>query len=83
MAVAHTIVVIISPGLMEGAFYDESRSDRQDARQEEREKQRALAALERLGYNVTLSLVAEGAKVPSASFPHSRSLYPFKNQDLG
>ena len=58
MAVAHKIVVILSHVLMDGTFYDESRSDRQDARQEERDKQRALAALERLGYHVTLSPVA-------------------------
>ena len=58
MAVAHKILVIISHVLMDGTFYDESRYDRQEARQEEREKQRALAALERLGYTVTLSPVA-------------------------
>jgi transposase len=57
MAVAHTIVVLISPVRMDGTFYDESRDDRQETRQEERDKQRALAALERLGYNVTLSPV--------------------------
>ena len=57
MAVAHKILVIIYHVLMDGTFYDESRYDRQDARQEEREKKRALAALERLGYNVTLSPV--------------------------
>ena len=57
MAVAHKILVIIYHVLMDGTFYDESRYDRQDTRQEEREKQRALAALERLGYNVTLSPV--------------------------
>ena len=58
MAVAHTIVVIISHVLMDGTFSDASRDDRHDAREEEREKQRALAALERLGYTVTLSPVA-------------------------
>ena len=58
MAVAHKILVIISHVLMDGTFYEESRYDRHDARQEERDKQRALAALERLGYTVTLSPVA-------------------------
>jgi transposase len=58
MAVAHTILVIIYPVLLDGTFSDESRYDRQDARQEEREKQRALVALGRLGDNVTLSPVA-------------------------
>jgi transposase len=57
MAVAHKILVILYPLLAEGTFYDESRYDRQDARQEERDKQRALAALERLGDHVTLSPV--------------------------
>ena len=57
MAVAHKILVIIYHVLMDGTCYDESRYDRQDARQEERAKKRALAALESLGYNVTLSLV--------------------------
>lgn len=42
MAVAHTIFVIISHGRMDGPCYDESRDDRQDARQAEREKPRAL-----------------------------------------
>ena len=58
MAVAHKILVIVSHVLMDGTFYDESRYDCHDAREEEREKQRALAALERLGYTVTLSPVA-------------------------
>jgi transposase len=57
MAVAHKILVIIYHVRMDGTCYDESRYERQDARQEEREKKRALAALERLGYNVTLSPV--------------------------
>ncbi len=57
MAVAHTIVVIISHVLMDGTFYEESRDDRHDAREEERDKKRALAALARLGYAVTLSPV--------------------------
>jgi hypothetical protein len=47
MAVAHTIVVIVSHGLLEGTVSDESRDDRQDTREEERSKQRALAARER------------------------------------
>ena len=58
MAVAHKILVITSHLLSNGTCYDESRDARHDARQEERDKKRALAALERLGYNVTLSPVA-------------------------
>ena len=58
---AQKILVILYYLLAAGTFYDESRSDRQEARQEEREKQRALAALERLGDNVTLSPVMQAA----------------------
>jgi transposase len=57
MAVAHKILVILYHVLMDGTFYDESRYDRHDAREEDRDKNRALAALERLGYAVTLSPV--------------------------
>ena len=83
MAVAHKILVILSHLLLDGTFYEEARSDRQEARQEERETQRALAALERLGYTVTLSPVAKAAKVPSASFHHRRSSSPCTDQDIG
>ena len=48
----HKILVIIYHVLMDGTFYDESRYARHDAREEAREKQRALAALARLGYIV-------------------------------
>jgi hypothetical protein len=58
MAVAHKILVIIYHVLMDGTFYDEARYDRQDARQKERDKKRALATLESLGYHVALSPVA-------------------------
>lgn len=72
MAGAHKILGIISQVLMDGTFYDESRYDRHDAREEEREKQRALAALERLGYTVPWSPVAEAANGPSPSLHHRR-----------
>ena len=58
MAVAHKILVIISHLLLEGTFYEEERYDRLLPRQEERERKRALKALERLGYAVTLDKVA-------------------------
>ena len=58
MAVAHKILVIISHLLLEGTFYAEERYDRLLPRQEERERKRALKALERLGYAVTLDKVA-------------------------
>jgi len=55
MAVAHKSLVIIYHLLLEGTFYEEERYDRLLPRQEERERQRALKALERLGYAVTLA----------------------------
>jgi hypothetical protein len=55
VAVAHKILVIIYHLLLEGTFYEEERYDRLGPRQEERERQRALKALERLGYAVTLA----------------------------
>ena len=67
MVVAHTIVVSVYLLLREGTCYDESRYDRQDARQEEREKKRAVTALERLGDEITLSPVTSTAPVPCVS----------------
>jgi len=62
MAVAQTIVMIISHGLMDGTFYEASRDDHHEAREEERAKQRAIATLERLGYAVARSPVHETAQ---------------------
>jgi hypothetical protein len=64
-AVAHKILVSISHLLLEGPFYEEERYERLVPRQEERERQRALKALERLGYAVTLEKVAYSAGVES------------------
>jgi transposase len=58
VTVAHKILVIIYHLLLEGTFYEEERYDRLLPRQEERERQRALKALERMGYAVTLEKVA-------------------------
>jgi len=58
MAVAHKILVIVYHLLREGTFYDEERYDRLQTRQEERQQQRAVKALEHLGYRVTLEKVA-------------------------
>jgi transposase len=58
VAVAHTIVVIIYHLLLEGTLYEEERYDRLLPRQEERARKRALKALARLGYAVTLDKVA-------------------------
>jgi transposase len=58
MAVAHKILVIGYHLLLEGTFYEEERYDRLQARQEERQQKRAVKALERLGYRVTLERLA-------------------------
>lgn len=58
VAVAHKILVISYHLLLEGTLYDEERYDRLSPKQEERDRQRAVKALERLGYTVTLAKVA-------------------------
>ena len=57
-AIAHTILVIVSHLLALGTSYEETRYDQCNPRQEARERQRALKALERLGYTVTLERAA-------------------------
>ena len=59
MAVAHKILVLMYHLLLEGTLYEEERYDRLLPKQEERERQRALKALERLGFSVTLAKVTE------------------------
>jgi transposase len=63
MAVAHKLLVIIYHLLLEGTFYEEERYDRLLPQQEERERKRAIKALERLGYSVTLDKVTSPAGV--------------------
>lgn len=58
MAVAHKILVIIYHLLAEGTFYDEQRYDHLQPQQEERQRKRAIKALEQLGYHVTVERVA-------------------------
>ena len=58
VAIAHKILVIGYHLLLEGTWYDETRYDRLAPKQEARERQRAVKALERLGYTVTLDKVA-------------------------
>jgi transposase len=58
MAVAHKILVIIYHLLADGTFYDEGRYVHVGPKQEERDRKRAIKALERLGYNVTVERVA-------------------------
>jgi transposase len=58
MAVAHKILVIGYHLLAEGTFYDAERYNRLQPRQEDQQRKRAVKALERLGYEVTLERVA-------------------------
>jgi transposase len=58
MAVAHKILVIVYHLLLEGTCDEEARYDRLQDRPEERQQKRAVKALERLGYRVTLERMA-------------------------
>jgi hypothetical protein len=58
MAVAHKILVIGYHLLLEGTCYEEERYDRLQSRQEERQQKRAVKALARLGYRITLERLA-------------------------
>jgi transposase len=58
MAVAHKILVIAYHLLLEGTCDEEERYDCLQSRQEERQQKRAVKALERLGYRVTLERLA-------------------------
>jgi hypothetical protein len=53
MAVAHKILLMVYHLLLEGTFYEEARNDHLQAGPEERQQNRAVKALERLGYRVT------------------------------
>jgi transposase len=57
MAVAQTILVMVYHLLAEGTLYDEERYNRLSPQQEERQRRRAVQALQALGYRVTLELV--------------------------
>jgi hypothetical protein len=50
-------LVIVYHLLAEGTFYEEARYTHLQPRQEAQQRQRALKALERLGYHVTLERV--------------------------
>src|SRR5215470_13612243 len=58
LALAHTILVIVYHLLAAGTYYEETRYDQWNPKQEARERQRALKALERLGYTVTIERAA-------------------------
>jgi hypothetical protein len=58
VAAVHIILVIIYHLFAEGTFYDEQRYDRLLPRPEERQRQRALKALEQLGSHAPVERVA-------------------------
>jgi hypothetical protein len=58
LAIAHKILVIVYHLLAAGTSYEETRYDQWNPRQEARERQRAIKALERLGYTVTVERAA-------------------------
>jgi hypothetical protein len=69
LASAHTILVIVYHLLAAGTWYEETRYDQWNPKQEARERQRALKALKRLGYTVTIARAASllGAHLITAS----------------
>jgi transposase len=58
MAVAHKMLVLVYHLLLEGTCDEEARYDRLQDRPEEHQQKRAVKALERLGYRVTLERMA-------------------------
>jgi transposase len=58
LAVAHKILVIVYHLLAQGTVYEETRYDHRSGKQEARARQRAIKALERLGYTVTVERAA-------------------------
>ncbi len=58
LAIAHTLLVIVSHLLATGSCYEEARYDHYHPKQEARERQRAIKALERLGSTVTVERAA-------------------------
>jgi transposase len=58
LAIAHKILVIVYHLLATGSCYEEARYDHGHPKQEARERQRAIKALERLGYTVTVERAA-------------------------
>jgi hypothetical protein len=58
VAVGHKILVIVYHLLWQGTYDEEQRYADQRPKQEERGRKRAIKALERLGYHVTVERVA-------------------------
>jgi hypothetical protein len=53
MAAAHNMLVMVSHLLAEGTLYDEERNHRLSPQPEERQRRRAVQALQALSYRVT------------------------------
>jgi hypothetical protein len=64
VAVAHKSLVIVSHLLAEGTMYEETRYEHLQSSQEAQQRKRAVKALERLGYQVTLERMASSGVVP-------------------
>jgi transposase len=58
LAIAHKILVLVYHLLAAGTCYEETRYEQWNPKQEARERQRAIKALERLGYTVTVERAA-------------------------
>jgi transposase len=58
VAVGQKMLVIVYHLLWQGTYYEEQRYADQRPKQEERDRKRAIKALERLGYRVTVDRVA-------------------------
>ena len=58
LAIAHKILVIVYHLLAKGSCDEEARYDQWNPRQEVHERQRAIKALERLGYTVIVERAA-------------------------
>ena len=58
VAVGHKMLVIVYHLLWQGTYDDEQRYADQRPKQEERDRKRAIKALKRLGYHVTVARVA-------------------------
>jgi hypothetical protein len=84
LAIAHNILVIVYHLLALGTCYEETRYDQWNPRQEAPERQRAIKALERLGYTVTVERAASsvGRRLLSASSGLGWPCVPKQRQSL-
>src|SRR5262249_662910 len=84
LAIAHNILVIVYHLLATGSCYEEARYDHGHPQQEARERQRAIKALERLGYTVTVDPAPSlpGGRLISASSVIAWPCVPKQRQSL-